>query len=51
MASLNVPAPAGWQGATIKDAMTGSPATLSGDQLAVTVPARQARVYVNATGT
>jgi glycosidase len=50
-ASVNVPAPAGWQGATIKDAMTGAPATLSGDQLAVTVPARQARVYVNATGT
>jgi alpha-amylase len=50
-ASASVPVPAGWQGATIKDAITNTPAALTGDQLALSVPARQARVYVRVTGT
>ncbi|MCE3285304.1 MAG: Periplasmic alpha-amylase [Steroidobacteraceae bacterium] len=45
-ASANVPAPARWQGGRVSDAVTGAAATLAGDQLAVTVPARQARVFV-----
>jgi len=31
--------------------VTGQPIPLTGDQLAVSVPARQARVYVRVTGT
>jgi hypothetical protein len=50
-ASASVPVPAGWQGAAIKDAITNTPVALTGDQLAVSVPARQARVYVRVTGT
>jgi hypothetical protein len=33
----------------VKDVVTGAAATQAGDQLAVTVPARQARVYVRET--
>jgi len=48
-ASVNVPAPAGWQGGAVSDVVTGSPASVSGGQLAVAVPPRQARVYVSRT--
>ncbi|HET7202290.1 MAG TPA: alpha-amylase family glycosyl hydrolase [Steroidobacteraceae bacterium] len=44
-----VPAPPAWQGGAVKDVVTGAAAALSGGQLAVTVPARQARVYVHET--
>jgi alpha-amylase len=50
-ASVSVPAPTAWQGGKVRDAVTGGAATVAEDQLAVTVPARQARVYVReATG-
>jgi glycosidase len=48
-ASVSVPAPATWRGGRVSDAVTGAAATLAGDQLAVTVPARQARVFVRET--
>jgi glycosidase len=48
-ASAGVPAPAVWQGGQARDVVTGAVAVVSGEQLAVTVPARQARVYVRAT--
>ena len=48
-ASVGVPAPAEWQGGQARDVVTGAVAVVSGEQLAVTVPARQARVYVRAT--
>jgi alpha-amylase len=49
-AAVTVPAPAAWQGSTVKDAITGAAASVADGQLAVTVPARQARVYVAAAG-
>ena len=47
-ASVSVAAPAAWQGAAARDAITGASATVAGGQLAFTVPAKQARVYVRA---
>jgi len=44
-ASVSVPAPAAWGGSAI-EALTGAAAGIAGGQLAITVPARQARVFV-----
>jgi glycosidase len=48
-ASVKVPAPAAWQGGEVTDVVTGTVATVAEGQLAVAVPARQARVYVHRT--
>ena len=48
-AAVTVPAPSAWQGAAVGEVLTGEVASVSGGQLAVSVPARQARVYVRRT--
>jgi hypothetical protein len=46
-AKARVPAPALWQGTSAIEALAGNAVDTSGGQLSVTVPARQARVYVS----
>jgi hypothetical protein len=48
-ATATVPAPSAWQGGAVAEVVTGETAGLSGGQLVVSVPARQARVYVRRT--
>jgi alpha-amylase len=49
-ATVQVPAPAAWQGAAVRDALTGATGAVAGGQLTVTVPPRAARVYVAQAG-
>jgi glycosidase len=46
-ATARVPAPALWQGTSATEALAGGVVETSAGQLSVTVPARQARVYVS----
>jgi alpha-amylase len=45
-ASVEVPAPAAWAGATVHDGLAGEPATMQDSRLVVSVGPRRARVYV-----
>jgi len=45
-ANASVAAPVAWAGSAVREAITGTAAAVTGGQLTVTVPARQARVYV-----
>jgi alpha-amylase len=45
-ASVEVPAPAAWAGATVRDGLAGEAATIQDSRLMVSVAPRSARVYV-----